>query len=309
MKHAILIMMHKNPEQVVRLIRCFPKEQCVCFLHIDAKSPVSTEKMKKLIAQQHLSCVVLTDRISGVLTNWSLVEISLALLRSAKAYESEHSVHFDYYRLVSGQDYLIQPFTVYDRLLEQTYPMDYIGMEDIDQSKHVADKYARWRMPGPRQYIADAGLQGTIREKLLIGGAHVGEVLWTKWKGTPREAIEGYGWKPVGGPSWWSITDRFADYLLLDTKLHRDIQKIIRLTATPEESYIQMIHEASGLFPRQEGMYNLTIGKYNEQGHTIAWRASDYERLITSDCYFARKFDAETDSDILDLLDQYIGNS
>ncbi len=309
MVHAILIMMHKSPEQVIRLVNCFPKDRCVCFLHLDKKSSVSFEEMQKVLRDNNCSCVLLERQLSGVLANWSLVEISLELLRAAKQYELKHQIHFDYYRLLSGQDYLIKPFEEYDRLLQQTYPMNYLGIEDIETSKHVKDKYARWRMPGPRQFIADRKLTGTVLGKLLVGITHIYELLLTRCKGTPREAVENHGWMPVGGPSWWTLSDQFVDYLLTDTKQQQTIKRIIRKTATPEESYVQLVYVASEQFCRTSEMYNLTIGKYDAYGHTAAWTKEEFELLMDSTCFFARKFDMEQDSEILDLLDNAIGKT
>ena len=47
MNQAILIMMHKNPEQVVRLVRYFPDDRCVCFIHVDKKCRINLKKFQE----------------------------------------------------------------------------------------------------------------------------------------------------------------------------------------------------------------------------------------------------------------------
>ncbi len=309
MKHAILIMMHKNPEQVVRLVRYFPPQQCVCFVHVDQKASIDISSLKEALKKTGSRFEILQDRVSGVLANWSLVEVSLVLLRAAKEYEQRTGEHFDYFRLLSGQDYPIRPFAVYDHILEETYPRDYIGIEYSEEHNHVADKFIRWRLPGPRQYVADHGLQRTAMEKLLVGGAHIGEVLWTKLIGTPEDVMKKKGLIPAGGPSWWTITDRFAKYVLEESVQKEQIKRILVNTATPEESYFQTLYVNSEEFIPSGHMYNMTIGKYDAQGHTTFWKSEEYEQLIASDCYFARKFDPSVDAEILEKLDQAIYKS
>ncbi len=306
MNHAILIMVHKNPEQVLRLVRYFPTESCVCFIHVDAKADFSIDQLKETLAKSERNYEILQERVSGVLANWSLVEVELALLRAAKNYEARKNIHFDYFRLLSGQDYPIRPFDVYESFLMDTYPRDYIGLDYIESNNHVADKFARWRLPGPRQYVADHGLAHSVVEKILVGIAHVGEVIWTKLRGTPQIVMEKRNLIPAGGPSWWTITDKFASYVLEDDEKHAMIRKILKNTATPEESYFQTLYVNSGIFHPTGHMYNMTIGKYNAQGHTTFWTADEYEQLIQSDCYFARKFDPSVDDVILRMLDQTI---
>ena len=294
MQQAILIMMHKNPEQVIRLLRYFPEDRCACFIHVDKKARIDLENFRRQVAAAHSRAFVIKKRISGVLACWSLVQVSMELLIAAKRYDEGHHAGFRYYRLLSGQDYPIKPFAEYEKLLEENYPKEFIGKELYDESQHVRIM-AEWNKMAGLRVPTTAFLHGW-------------EVLWTKMAGSPKQYLERRGLRISGGPSWWSITDRLTEELIRvygDEK--NEINRVVRHIATPEEAYVQMVYINSAFF-NPEKTYNLTIGNYGTHGepvtgHTYCWHADDIRELLASGCYFARKFDPGEDSRILDLLD------
>lgn len=309
MKQAILIMMHKNPAQLERLVRYFPEDRCVCFIHVDKKANIKPEELQERLNLRFHHCIVIMTSMSGALTCWSLVQISLELLKGAQKYEQEHAIHFTYYRLLSGQDYPIKSFLTYEDFLQKHYPQDFLGVEKPEESKHLRDKFSRWRFSNIRQYIIDASVSPMLK-KIMVIAAHVWEIIWTKLIGTPEKKLLKKGFLLSAGPSWWTLTDRFVAYLLEENSSTQQMIKVIKNTATPEESFIQMVYVNSPFYEGQS-TYNMTVGNYGRReqavdGHTHPWRTPDYQELIESDCFFARKFDTEIDEKILDLLDAHI---
>ena len=310
MNQAILIMMHKNPEQVIRLVKYFPDDRCVCFIHVDKKCRINLKEFQKSLNTVNKRCIVLKDRISGQLANWSLAEISLVLIRAAYQYSQERQIVFSYYRLLSGQDYPLRTFKEYESFLEDHYPQEFIGINHYEEGiGHIQDKFSRWRFNGIRNDVAQ-NIRNQLLYKLAIVPIHICEVLWTKIKGTPYEKMCREGYIAAGGPSWWNISDRLVAYIVEQIKGKNPVIDIVKFTATPEESVIQSLY-ANAPWYKKEKTSNLTIGNYGRgtqkrTGHTYAWRCENISELLESDCFFARKFDIDVDSEILDRLDEII---
>ena len=95
MKHAILILAHKNIGQLCRLAGYFEKD-CDVFIHIDKKQPVTREEEEKLRSYKQVKAV---SREYDV--NWggtSVLESEMHLLRMAVQRSDA-----DYFHLISGQ--------------------------------------------------------------------------------------------------------------------------------------------------------------------------------------------------------------
>jgi len=310
-RHAILIMMHKKPEQVVRLVKYFPADRCVCFIHVDEKAAFPKSQLRDALDQAGepgKQAVILDTSISGVLACWSLVEISIALLQAAVAYEKEKGIRFDWFRLLSGQDYPLKPFAEYEAYIESEQN-EYMGLQFMEEDQHIRDKFARWRNPSPRQKAADAP-EHSLQNKLSIGVSHVYEVAKTRLVGTPGAYLVKHGFVPAGGPSWWTISHSLVDEILQEYGKNGMITQVIKQTATPEESYIQTVFVNSPLYQGKK-TWNLTIANFGRReqpvtGHTHPFHKEDFEELMACGDYFARKFDVEEDAEILDLLDQRI---
>lgn len=310
MNQAILIMMHKNPEQAARLVRYFPDDRCVCFIHVDKKCKIDLKEFQESLDRENKKCIVLKERLSGQLANWSLAEISLVLIKAAYQYSLEKGIIFSYYRLLSGQDYPIRPFKEYEKFLEENYPKEFMGIDHYEDGvAHIRDKFARWRFNGVRNVLSQIIKNNTLY-RACLAPFYLAEVLWTKIAGTPYKKMCKEGYIAAGGPSWWNITDRLAAYIVDQVDQKSPLIDIVKHTATPEESIIQVLY-ANAPWYKKTRTYNLTIGNYGRRGekitgHTYLWKKEDIPELINSDCFFARKFDMCIDSEVLDSLDEII---
>ena len=82
MKHAVLIMAHKNKEQLIRLIKSLACGSLDIFVHLDKNWKLSREDLSD-IAGCADNVYLCSTRIHGELDNWSLVEITLNLIDDA----------------------------------------------------------------------------------------------------------------------------------------------------------------------------------------------------------------------------------
>ncbi len=305
MNQAILIMMHKEPEQVMRLIKYFPKDRCTCFIHIDKKADFDVAVFRERLEKQYRHCVILEKRISATLANWTLAQVSIELLKAAVTYEKEQGIHFSYYRLLSGQDYPIRSFQEYEAFLEKNYPQNYLGIDLIEDLKHIKDKFSRWRYWRIRNVI-DCHVRNAQIRKIMLLPVFTWEIILTKVWGTPQKILERRGYRIAGGPSWWNLSHDFVHYFLSVVEKDKKLISVIQKTATPEESIIQTVYANSDFYRQGEVTWNLTIGKYKENGHTDFWEKEEVQVLLDSNCFFARKFTQSVSGELLDILDKKI---
>lgn len=131
-KIAVLILCHKNPGQIKRLLSAVNHPQIDCYLHLDKKMQISDEQIKLLKQQGSTIC---SKRISCYLDDWSLCEAELGLLTEAK------KIGYRYYILLSGQDYPIKPVRDFVSLLYKTYPKPYIHTIRYSDGNWVKEKF------------------------------------------------------------------------------------------------------------------------------------------------------------------------
>ena len=70
MRHAVLIIAHKNIDQVIRLIHSLQDESFDIYIHIDKKWAISPADLQK-ISEAGRYVVVLEERFSGFLDTQS----------------------------------------------------------------------------------------------------------------------------------------------------------------------------------------------------------------------------------------------
>ena len=96
MRLAILLMVHKNLEQVQMLISALQHPDITIFVHADKKMPDDVQSL----AQSNVVVLPESKRVDVKWAQISQVEATLNLIEAARSYGG-----FDYYWLCSGQDF------------------------------------------------------------------------------------------------------------------------------------------------------------------------------------------------------------
>lgn len=107
------------------------------------------------------------------------------------------------------------------------------------------------------------------------------------------------------GGTWWSITDDLAIYVLENWDY---LLEYFRHTFAPDETYLQTLVYNSSF--KERLYYNKMDDNYTacmryvdwKRGNPYTWTSKDYNELMNSNYLFARKFDLETDSEIIDSI-------
>ena len=321
-KIAILILVHKAPQQLLRLINRFNSDKFDVFVHLDSKSD---DRLFDDVRRKCNNNVYFLDkRIDTQLVDFSLVDATLELVKAASAKN-----RYLYYTLLTGQDYPIKsPDYIYSFLCEN-YPMSYIDMYSCDEAYsrgvlwtgklgnyYYSQKIRRFfrKLVGYKFYYSRKG-HYTVRLFSNIYDRVVS--LFCK---SPREEIKQTKYTYSFGSHFWILPDDAVNFLM-DTYSHdRKINKIFSHIAAPEESYFQTVLSAFSniMIPEQYSQFSspddamdnpaLRLIKWYENGkstngHPAIWKIEDIDYIKSRKALFARKFDLEVDSRILDSLD------
>ncbi len=317
--NVFLIMCHKNISQVKRLIsKCITANSRVV-LHIDKFYELDEEEYEKLNGIPGLYLV--DNRYHGILDDRSLVDIAMTMVDKAKEVEKKENIHFEYYLLLSGQDYLTKPVEYIENELKQMYPTPLIDCTPYDKSNWLyykfysnnkVRKYNKWineKFP-PRSLTRKAFRVSQILLRRIYQVCHKVDYYKARDNG-----IDIYG-----GSAWWILPDVVIQYIQEEYNANTRSVQVILDSGTPEEVFFQTMVMRSPL----KNIVTINSKDAVEQncktwayffdknkpfkGHPYIFTKQEYEKLINKDCWIARKFDTQVDEEILDSLDNYTKN-
>jgi len=305
MKIAILLLVHKNKEQVERLIRKLHHDNVDIFVHIDKKCSFNPED---LTVPDNVFFT--QNRIDACLFEFSLVDAEFELIRTAKRHGS-----YKYYVLVSGQCYPLENIEYIHNYLEENYPKPFIDIIAPTETNYVTKVFKhvfilkRFKL-NTYAFLKKHFSYKTFRLLRYIPGGFVYVVSMIKelFCKSPHARLAKLGYLNCAGAQWWMLPDGVID-LMLQERENAEFCKAISDAFGCDETFFQtamMKHkEECGLELDAQGNY-LERRWFHifDGGHPIILRKDDYDTLCSSEMLFARKFDVDIDSDILDLLDQ-----
>ena len=249
-----------------------------------------------------------------------MVQISDELMRCAKEYEKENGIHFNYFCLMSGQDYPLNSVAHIQKELQKDYPAPHIDCTPCAKGNWVysGSKHCTWwnilnakinqRMPKP-----------SLMRKLVKCTLLVADGVARNWM-NPRMKLLKNNIDLYGGSAWWILPDMMVDYLMeAATNFTRDC-KFYPLTGVgvPEENYYQTLlmdspfKEKIEVNPPEMVAQNCkTYANFTPEGkkftgHPYILTMEDTVRLteLAKNRFFARKFDETVDSDIFNWIDE-----
>lgn len=289
MKHAILIMAHKNVEHLCRLIEYF-EHNCDVFLHIDQKQDFAPGDLQQLNKYKQVKLVSRTYNV-----NWggtSILDCEMFLLRKALAQSDA-----DYFHLISGQDYPLRPLSRFLEFFEQHAGEEFMHYVHLPHPKWEGNTFRRLQYFYPYDYAQDKeNPRQWVREQVRLQYA----------KGLKRPIPDEFD-HLYGSSQWFSITRKAVTILLDYTTQFPSLYKKMWMTFAPEECYIATV------------LVNLLdTGKINpwncrfihwkyENGNSPANLGNEHFRLLIEQEYlFARKMEWPCSVELMNRIDRYM---
>ncbi|MEH2404124.1 beta-1,6-N-acetylglucosaminyltransferase [Nostoc sp.] len=297
MKIAYVILAHKYPEQLVRLIYKLNTDDVSFFLHIDKKAD---DKFYHQVLTQ-LKNFPNVSFIKRYHLTWGSFDIVRASLEGIKSIV-ETGTYFDYVIHLSGQDYLIKSNEQIKKFFKENQGKEFITYFPLPYAlwygglTRLECWYIRWnnkiyRIPEKREF--KSRINSFLYSLLLL--------LVPKRRKFPE------GFALYGGSAFWCLTGECIKWINDFVKQNPKFVNRFNYTFCPDELFYQILIVNS---PFQEKIINTSL-TYLEwtidySGHPKTLEKNDFEKIRESEKLFARKFDMTIDPDILDMIDKMI---
>lgn len=278
-RHAYMIAAHKNQEQLELLLKLLDTEANDIYLHIDAKTDsFDLNRLKSIVK---LSKLYLTDRISVQWARYSIVESTLIMLKAA-----HKNGPYSYYHLLSGQDLPLKPIKEINKFYDSN-DQNNLYVEYIDNEwshSWVSSRQNYHRFFNGKEKFPITKIKGFVKK--------VYNFITNK-----SESI-----KYVHGAAWFDINESLVAKILEHEQWIKDHFYYFSL---PDETFLQTMILKLGLTEYCRD-YMRYIDWESGPPYPYTFHANDFNRLTSSGKNFARKFDMDTDREIIDKLFEYI---
>jgi hypothetical protein len=320
MKHAVLIMAHKNKAQLIRLIKSLDCDSFDFFIHPDKNWNLSSDDLDE-IRNCAENVYITNKRLHGVLDEWSLVQITLNLIEDSFENEGKINQKYGYFLLLSGQDYPIKSREYIVDFLEKEYPKPLIDAEGNGKD-WVNLKFASVYWLRKVDLIHKKMKSGILR-KICVAPYAIRQYFDSKFLKSPGEKLKEMGFDLYAGSAWWILPHQVIDEIYSEYKTNKKLIKIYKKTITPEETFFQVmaIHSSLGEEVKKSNMIevapgvqkcmtyaNFTTPTKKFRGHPHDILVEDFDRIMAKKQLFARKFDMDKDEKIFDMIDEVTKN-
>lgn len=287
MQKAYIILAHRNPEQLHRLISRLHDNSSTFFIHIDKKVPLAAFSSLSEFGDK----VQYVDRVYSEWASFQLVEATLNGMKAIRAAKQ----HFDVITLLSGQDYPIKTNNFLDDFFRDSPYTVFIEYFTIPN-------YERWQGRGglfriDKYFFGFKFYQRYSAKALNFLASFIPKL---------RRKLP-YNLIPYGGSQWW-IMDMYAlNYILDFINENPAYTSFHKATFAPDEIFFHTI-----LLNSEDERISKSIVNDSKRYmhfkckelHPDILTKADLDRIKNSDALFARKFDCEEDSNIFDAIDE-----
>ena len=294
MKHAYLIMAHNEPYILESLIKLIDDERNDIYIHVDKKWQNFDFDYFKNIVQR--SNMYFTERLDVRWGTYDQIECELLLLK--KATENNK---YEYYHLLSGGDMPITSQDIIHDFFDKNQGKEFISFDYHDKilpSDNNRIKYYHVFNRNLRNNNKVIKNTNKVIYKFLLNVQKILKI----------NRLKRTNLKIRKGANWFSITDDLARYVL---NKQGEIQKIFGKSLCADELFLQTIVYNSEFYNNlisYKDNDTLSIKRYIDwkRGNPYTFRINDFDELINSNCFFARKFSKKTDKEILDKIYNYV---
>ncbi|MBW5397078.1 beta-1,6-N-acetylglucosaminyltransferase [Brachyspira pilosicoli] len=276
-KNCILILAHKNHNQIMRLINHL-KTDFDLYVHIDKRNKLNIKSFDNVNVYKKIKTYH-----GGV----SLVIATLFLIKEA------YKNNYDRYIFISGQDVPLKTNKEIINFFDANKNKEYISYESINNSeamyKEMSFRLNSYNFGKLYRLIFHRNIRELLSNFPLI-------------KRTTPENI-------YYGSQWWNLTNNAIKYILDYTKQNPNFLKRFNYTWGSDEFYFQSILLNSEFKDNciNDCLRYLIWGV----GTPINFTIKDYDDIKNNinNNIFSRKFDENIDNDIIDKLYKDLENS
>ena len=302
MQKNYLILAHKNPLQLSRMIERLDDGASKFFIHLDAKTPI--EPFAACLEGAHIRFIDKRERC--VWGDFSIVQATIRLMEAAS---KEQGIFI----LMSGQDYPIQSQGYINDFLERNKEFDFIEIEPLEEKwkpKMVKDKLEHYHIlhseeRGNSNCYAPFRHCSVFQKLRTLTHLLKGRLSVKNFKllcSLPKRVAPFE--RQYAGSQFWAFSERTFYAVLHYIREHKAaLEGYYKYTSSPDEIYfhsvlMDLVAKDSTIKLKDPITYVNYFRKNN------VFITEDFEKLTSEKGkLFARKFDTDIDIEILNKLD------
>lgn len=295
---GIIVLAHRNPQQLALLLRSLSHDRVRLYLHVDAG--VDFSPFRHALAQPEVPQFDLLPRFR---TRWGGVEVVDATLAGMARAIADGC---GYILLISGQDYPLWDTERIVSFFAETPERSYLS--------HFSLPDARWRYEGRLRTDFYTYTIMDRRETCIPAGEHVNlsgkgrmlnQLLRLLSAFRPARHFPSCA-RPFGGSQWWNMSKAAAAYVMEFVRDHPEYRAYHEHTLLPDEIFFQSILLGTSFADSQEIIndHMRFMVWDSEASHPETLGRRHLSSLLTRDKPFARKFDLELDRSVAEALDE-----
>lgn len=277
MNIAHLILAHKNPQQLERLLNALDHPHFTFYIHVDQK----TDEEAFHFLSKRKNVLFIKKRASVYWAGYGTIQATV------NGFQEIVPKGYDYINVISAQDFPIKSAAfiydyIYRRQGKQFITCESIEDEWTEAAPRVKEyHFINWQIPGKFRL-------GKLLTKLL-----------------PQRKFP-LPYKIVGRANWFTLTNDAADYILQFLQKNPEVSRYFKYCWGADEFIFATIIYNSHFQPNIEN--NLVYVDWTGQtkGHPRILETADFEKLKTSHKLFARKFDLQLHPQIFEQLEKLI---
>ena len=303
MQKNYLILAHKNPLQLGRMIERLDDGASKFFIHLDAKTPI--EPFAACLEGGHIRFIEPRERCV-----WGDFSIVRATIRLMEAASEEQGVFI----LMSGQDYPIQSQGYINDFLERNKDFDFIEIEPLEEKwkpKMVKDKLEHYHIlhseeRGHSNCYAPFAHCSVFQKLRTLTHLLKGRLSMKNFRllcSLPKRVAPFE--RQYAGSQFWAFSERTFYAVLNYIHEHKAaLEGYYKYTSSPDEIYfhsvlMDLVAKDSTIKLKEQITYVNYFRKNN------VFITEDFEKLSSAKGkLFARKFDTDIDIEILNLIDK-----
>ena len=215
MKIAYLMVVHRNPKLLKRVIGMLSSGDSAFFIHVDRKTDI--REFAAISGEDVFFC---EQRVAVHWGEFSQVEATMRLLRQALA----SSANYDYFAFLQGSDYPLRSGRYVQRFLEENRGWEFINLVQMPAPGYSLSKINKLR------YASDKPVRRFAARALAkIGLAYRNYENYLK------------GLQAYAGQAWWTLSREACSYIVDFSTRNPTLEKYFRNTFTADEMFFHTI--------------------------------------------------------------------
>lgn len=284
MRIAHLFMVHKSPAQLEKLLAVMAHADFDFYIHLDKKVDIQPFEHLAKINQVYF----IVDR---TVCNWGGFSLVRAIMKSIDQIQAS-GIRYDFINLLSAQDFPLKPIAYIHDFFSNNIGNSFLSFDKTTDTPWWEKAVMRYS----EYHFTDNKFRGVFLFQKLLN------YIMPK-----RKILNGFAQIYGGSKStWWTISYDAAIYLSAFFKLNPKLEKSLQYTWGCDEIIIATILMNS---PYRDKIINENY-RYvifsGDDGHPDFLTMNDYEKIISSEMLFARKFDPAVDAEVLNKLQSNI---